>query len=126
MSSASRTPSPFHQTVHNGGNSIQPTGTNTSSAIPSIGNCVVHGSGMTADAYSRKVFVGGLPPDIDEGMCQYMYKYMEYLYFTCFYFKLPDEIREHFLPFGTLSVDWPHKAQSKAYFPPKGMYIQSP
>ena len=31
-----------------------------------------------------------------------------------------DEIRDHFLPFGILSVDWPHKAQSKAYFPPKG------
>jgi cytoplasmic polyadenylation element-binding protein len=49
------------------------------------------------ETYSRKVFVGGLPPDIDE-----------------------DEIRDHFIRFGALTVDWPHKAQSKAYFPPKG------
>lgn len=31
-----------------------------------------------------------------------------------------DEIRDHFIQFGSLTVDWPHKAQSKAYFPPKG------
>ncbi|KAL5471467.1 hypothetical protein EMCRGX_G029587 [Ephydatia muelleri] len=31
-----------------------------------------------------------------------------------------DEIREHFVRYGPLTVDWPHKAQSKAYFPPKG------
>jgi len=31
-----------------------------------------------------------------------------------------DEIKEHFVRFGPLTVDWPHKAQSKAYFPPKG------
>ena len=34
-----------------------------------------------------------------------------------------DEIRDHFVQFGTLTVDWPHKAQSKAYFPPKGIQI---
>ena len=34
-----------------------------------------------------------------------------------------DEIRDAFVQFGGLSVDWPHKAQSKAYFPPKGMKI---
>lgn len=32
-----------------------------------------------------------------------------------------DEIRDAFIQFGSLTVDWPHKAQSKAYFPPKGM-----
>lgn len=32
-----------------------------------------------------------------------------------------DEIKEHFVRFGPLTVDWPHKAQSKAYFPPKGI-----
>jgi hypothetical protein len=36
------------------------------------------------------------------------------------YPSLPDEIKDHFLRFGPLTVDWPHKAQSKAYFPPKG------
>lgn len=47
--------------------------------------------------FSRKVFVGGLPPDIDE-----------------------DEITAAFRRFGHLVVDWPHKAESKSYFPPKG------
>lgn len=49
------------------------------------------------ESYSRKVFVGGLPPDIDE-----------------------EEITASFRRFGPLVVDWPHKAESKSYFPPKG------
>lgn len=49
------------------------------------------------ERFSRKVFVGGLPPDIDE-----------------------DEITAAFRRFGPLVVDWPHKAESKSYFPPKG------
>jgi cytoplasmic polyadenylation element-binding protein len=49
------------------------------------------------EKFSRKVFVGGLPPDIDE-----------------------DEIVTHFRRYGNLIVDWPHKAESKSYFPPKG------
>lgn len=49
------------------------------------------------ERFSRKVFVGGLPPDIDE-----------------------DEITTSFRRFGPLVVDWPHKAESKSYFPPKG------
>jgi len=49
------------------------------------------------ERFSRKVFVGGLPPDIDE-----------------------DEIVTHFRQYGNLIVDWPHKAESKSYFPPKG------
>lgn len=49
------------------------------------------------ERFSRKVFVGGLPPDIDE-----------------------DEIHASFCQFGPLTVDWPHKAESKSYFPPKG------
>uniref|UniRef100_T2M8Q1 Cytoplasmic polyadenylation element-binding protein 3 n=1 Tax=Hydra vulgaris TaxID=6087 RepID=T2M8Q1_HYDVU len=49
------------------------------------------------ERFSRKVFVGGLPPDIDE-----------------------DEIHASFCRFGPLTVDWPHKAESKSYFPPKG------
>ncbi|XP_062504279.1 cytoplasmic polyadenylation element-binding protein 4-like isoform X2 [Corticium candelabrum] len=49
------------------------------------------------ECFSRKVFVGGLPPDIDEV-----------------------EIHGAFCRFGALTVDWPHKAQTKSYFPPKG------
>ncbi|CAO1431420.1 unnamed protein product, partial [Diamesa serratosioi] len=49
------------------------------------------------ERFSRKVFVGGLPPDIDE-----------------------DEITASFRRYGPLIVDWPHKAESKSYFPPKG------
>ncbi len=41
-------------------------------------------------------------------------------------FFIPDEIKEHFIRFGPLSVDWPHKAQSKAYFPPKGIIFKKP
>ncbi|KAF0304457.1 Translational regulator orb2 [Amphibalanus amphitrite] len=55
------------------------------------------GSGENGERYSRKVFVGGLPPDIDE-----------------------EEITASFRRFGPLVVDWPHKAESKSYFPPKG------
>ena len=51
----------------------------------------------SGERFSRKVFVGGLPPDIDE-----------------------EEIKASFRRFGTLIVDWPHKAESKSYFPPKG------
>ncbi|XP_056625592.1 cytoplasmic polyadenylation element-binding protein 4 isoform X2 [Triplophysa dalaica] len=56
-----------------------------------------HQNGECIERYSRKVFVGGLPPDIDE-----------------------DEITASFRRFGHLFVDWPHKAESKSYFPPKG------
>ncbi|XP_063241576.1 cytoplasmic polyadenylation element-binding protein 2 [Bacillus rossius redtenbacheri] len=57
-----------------------------------------HSQGSEAgERFSRKVFVGGLPPDIDE-----------------------DEITASFRRFGPLVVDWPHKAESKSYFPPKG------
>ncbi|XP_074598925.1 cytoplasmic polyadenylation element-binding protein orb2 [Brevipalpus obovatus] len=51
----------------------------------------------SGERFSRKVFVGGLPPDIDE-----------------------EEITASFRRFGPLVVDWPHKAESKSYFPPKG------
>ncbi|XP_059821261.1 cytoplasmic polyadenylation element-binding protein 2-like [Hypanus sabinus] len=54
-------------------------------------------NGKQGERYSRKVFVGGLPPDIDE-----------------------DEIIATFCCFGQLMVDWPHKSGSKSYFPPKG------
>ncbi|KAI1888732.1 hypothetical protein AGOR_G00171760 [Albula goreensis] len=59
--------------------------------------CYPHQNGERMERFSRKVFVGGLPPDIDE-----------------------DEITTSFRRFGHLVVDWPHKAESKSYFPPKG------
>uniref|UniRef100_A0AAZ3R290 RRM domain-containing protein n=4 Tax=Salmoninae TaxID=504568 RepID=A0AAZ3R290_ONCTS len=66
--------------------------------IPGLGpNCYPHQNGERIERFSRKVFVGGLPPDIDE-----------------------DEITNSFRRFGHLVVDWPHKAESKSYFPPKG------
>ncbi|KAG1680087.1 Cytoplasmic polyadenylation element-binding protein 2 [Nymphon striatum] len=58
----------------------------------SQGSCSDNG-----ERFSRKVFVGGLPPDIDE-----------------------EEITASFRRYGPLVVDWPHKAESKSYFPPKG------
>ena len=33
---------------------------------------------------------------------------------------IADEITASFRRFGPLVVDWPHKAESKSYFPPKG------
>ncbi|XP_013978387.1 cytoplasmic polyadenylation element-binding protein 2 isoform X4 [Salmo salar] len=66
--------------------------------IPGLSpNCYPHQNGERIERFSRKVFVGGLPPDIDE-----------------------DEITNSFRRFGHLVVDWPHKAESKSYFPPKG------
>ncbi|XP_036377753.1 cytoplasmic polyadenylation element-binding protein 2 isoform X1 [Megalops cyprinoides] len=68
--------------------------------VPGVLNspsCYPHQNGERMERFSRKVFVGGLPPDIDE-----------------------DEITSSFRRFGHLVVDWPHKAESKSYFPPKG------
>ncbi|XP_061540311.1 LOW QUALITY PROTEIN: cytoplasmic polyadenylation element-binding protein 2 [Phycodurus eques] len=65
--------------------------------VPGSAGCFAHQNGERAERFSRKVFVGGLPPDIDE-----------------------DEITSSFRRFGHLVVDWPHKAESKSYFPPKG------
>lgn len=64
-----------------------------------VGLSGVGASGVNeqGERFSRKVFVGGLPPDIDE-----------------------EEITASFRRFGPLVVDWPHKAESKSYFPPKG------
>ncbi|BES94307.1 RNA recognition motif. (a.k.a. RRM, RBD, or RNP domain) [Nesidiocoris tenuis] len=52
---------------------------------------------LPTQRYSRKVFVGGLPPDIDE-----------------------EGIISSFQRFGSLVADWPYKAQCRSYFPPKG------
>ena len=60
--------------------------------------------------------MGGLPPDIDEGECHTAMTEK----CTHNWFYLPDEITASFRRFGPLVVDWPHKAESKSYFPPKG------
>lgn len=49
------------------------------------------------NAYSRKVFVGGLPPDIEV-----------------------NGIKSYFNQYGKVNVDWPHKNESNSLFPPKG------
>ncbi|WAR22201.1 CPEB4-like protein, partial [Mya arenaria] len=66
--------------------------------VPSLGSPANTSPGNErVERFSRKVFVGGLPPDIDE-----------------------EEITLAFRRFGPVVVDWPHKAESKSYFPPKG------
>ncbi|XP_065331743.1 cytoplasmic polyadenylation element-binding protein 2 isoform X3 [Cloeon dipterum] len=71
---------------------------NSAQPLSSPSRSSPHSQGSeTGERFSRKVFVGGLPPDIDE-----------------------DEITASFRRFGPLVVDWPHKAESKSYFPPKG------
>ena len=78
------------------------------------------------ERYSRKVFVGGLPPDIDEGACachrRHSFTKLTRIMQSCFCFT--DEITTAFRRFGPLVVDWPHKAESKSYFPPKGLYLR--
>ncbi|KAH3802995.1 cytoplasmic polyadenylation element-binding protein 2-like isoform X2 [Dreissena polymorpha] len=71
---------------------------NLDQTVPSLGSPVNTSPGCErVERFSRKVFVGGLPPDIDE-----------------------EEITLAFRRFGPVVVDWPHKAESKSYFPPKG------
>jgi hypothetical protein len=65
------------------------------------------------ERFSRKVFVGGLPPDIDEGKTPLFLQWRDWM------IKI-EEIIAHFQRFGPLIVDWPHKQESKSYFPPKG------
>ena len=70
---------------------------------------------VPTDVYSRKVFVGGLPPDIDDGKPCKLATYKPFMLVV-----FAEEIKCYFEKFGPLTVDWPHKAQTKAYFPPKG------
>lgn len=122
-----------------------------------------HQNGERVERYSRKVFVGGLPPDIDEGKAVALRSKKDFFLLwaisvifswdwkieegnlreritikrhqkitpatracslmirmrsVCF---TSDEITASFRRFGHLFVDWPHKAESKSYFPPKGM-----
>ena len=70
------------------------------------------------ERFSRKVFVGGLPPDIDEG--EQHISLSRCLSDLTVDIIIADEITASFRRFGPLVVDWPHKAESKSYFPPKG------
>lgn len=42
------------------------------------------------------------------------------VFLTARYRLVSEEIKASFRRFGSLVVDWPHKAESKSYFPPKG------
>lgn len=46
-------------------------------------------------------------------------QYFLFLFLTLLLYFV-DEITASFRRFGPLVVDWPHKAESKSYFPPKG------
>lgn len=100
-------------------------------------NCYPHQNGERIERFSRKVFVGGLPPDIDEGEDN-ITVFQGWIILLTFAFRLStiflsllpsivsfslttDEITSSFRRFGHLVVDWPHKAESKSYFPPKGI-----
>lgn len=43
-------------------------------SLPGLGSphCFPHQNGERVERYSRKVFVGGLPPDIDEGILAHL------------------------------------------------------
>lgn len=94
--------------------------------LAGLGTPFQHQNGERVERYSRKVFVGGLPPDIDEGEQSLLFGVSFFTQTTggvqdlrCVY-CLSDEITASFRRFGHLFVDWPHKAESKSYFPPKG------
>lgn len=98
MTSAPKNGKPFYQcddATEETGNSFL-DGNNLQIGSPARSSPHSQGSD-NGERFSRKVFVGGLPPDIDE-----------------------DEITASFRRYGPLVVDWPHKAESKSYFPPKG------
>uniref|UniRef100_A0A672HD78 Cytoplasmic polyadenylation element-binding protein 3-like n=1 Tax=Salarias fasciatus TaxID=181472 RepID=A0A672HD78_SALFA len=82
---------------HHPGDGFLDDGHGDPSLTPGLNSPTRCQNGERMERYSRKVFVGGLPPDIDE-----------------------DEITNSFRRYGHLVVDWPHKAESKSYFPPKG------
>jgi hypothetical protein len=68
------------------------------------------------ETYSRKVFIGGLPPDIDEGPL------ISFLRFNVFTIRFPEIILQAFRVIGRVTVDWPHKDQSNNRFPPQGLF----
>ena len=66
-----------------------------------------------SETFSRKVFIGGLPQEVDEGMEKEISEVNSYIVHV-------DDIKTFFVQFGSLSVDWPHKNHSRACIPPKG------
>ena len=118
---------PIHAHASYGGSNTIQEGNNAKSILP---NSLPGKHVGISETYSRKVFVGGLPPDIDQGRLSLVVVWL----YVCMLAKCTliggvtivamsyssDEIKDHFIRFGSLTVDWPHKAQSKAYFPPKG------
>lgn len=133
--------SPFFQTLEDQTGLLDDPGSHlidtSVQALASPSRSSPHSQGSeSSERFSRKVFVGGLPPDIDEGVCIVCRcacgakrvdngrpvrsgRYLKYLKFV-FMMSVADEITASFRRFGQLVVDWPHKAESKSYFPPKG------
>lgn len=66
-------------------------------SLPGLGSphCFPHQNGERVERYSRKVFVGGLPPDIDEGI--------EHIY-TIFWSTLYERFQGSMLTLGTLRL----------------------
>ncbi|KAK3916233.1 Cytoplasmic polyadenylation element-binding protein 2 [Frankliniella fusca] len=76
----------------------------SSTTVPSLSNMMMGlgfqdnlGRPERPEKYSRKVFIGGLPPDINE-----------------------KEIYAAFRRFGHLTVNWPQKGETRPHFPPRG------
>lgn len=119
--------SPFFQTLEDQTGLLDDPGSHlidsSVQALTSPSRSSPHSQGSeSSERFSRKVFVGGLPPDIDEGSFPSIMNAIFFsLRLTCtFYPVFLDEITASFRRFGQLVVDWPHKAESKSYFPPKG------
>lgn len=52
--------------------------------------------------------------------CREQISHVRIFFFYSALFIFTDEITNSFRRYGHLVVDWPHKAESKSYFPPKG------
>ena len=76
-----------------------------SSTVPSGGRCGGRGGGDICFLQMQK-----RPPQVV--ICMNLTTYS--------IFSVLEEITAAFRRFGPLVVDWPHKAESKSYFPPKG------
>ena len=72
-----------------------------------------------AHKYSRKVFVGGLPQDIDQSACARTLA-SERTAAPLLSHVRAEAIERAFGRFGALDVDWPHKSEQAADRPPRG------
>lgn len=78
------------------------------------------------EKYSRKVFIGGLPPDINES--ESFISRESTLWVVCvmrkpqppIIFLFSEEIYAAFRKFGALSVNWPQKGETRPHYPPRG------